>query len=78
MLILLHFWNFYANKILGKYLLVKYLKSVADTSMTKCNEIVTVMDNLSPKKTNTIARYFTNTVSINFHSKIVIFYVQFY
>ena len=28
----------------------KYMKSVADTSLTKCNEIVNVMKNLSTKK----------------------------
>ena len=33
----------------------KYLKSIADTSVTECDEIIFVMDNVSTKKTNTIA-----------------------
>ena len=37
----------------------KYLESVADTSVTECDEIVTVMNNLSTKETNTT---FTSTV----------------
>ena len=32
----------------------KYLKRVTDTSVTECNEIVTVMNNLSIKKINAI------------------------
>ena len=32
----------------------KYLKSVADTSLTMCDEIVIVINNLSTKKTNII------------------------
>ena len=39
----------------------KYLKSVNGTSVTKCDEIVFVMDNLSTKKTNTIATDATTT-----------------
>ena len=70
--------NYHWNRSRCTFENAKYLKSVADTSVTKCHEIVIVMDNLSPRKTNTIARYVTNTVSINFHSKIVIFYVYFY
>ena len=31
----------------------KYLKSLTDTSVTKCDETVIVMNNLSTKKTNT-------------------------
>ena len=42
----------------------KYLKKVADTSLTECDEIVIVMDNLSTKKTNTIAINVTCTASI--------------
>ena len=34
----------------------KYLKSFADTSVTKCDEIVIVMNNLSTKKINTIKK----------------------
>ena len=49
--------------------------------MTKCNEIVIVMNNLSPKKTNNITTKVTTAASINCHSKkpeIAIFYIQFY
>ena len=49
----------------------KYLKSVADTSLTKCDENVIVIDNLSTKKTNTIATNVTSTASINWHNKTV-------
>ena len=55
----------------------KYLKSVADTSVTEHNEIVVFMDIVSTKKTNTIeikmantiATNITSTTSINCHSK---------
>ena len=40
----------------------KYLKSIADTSVIACDEIVVVMDILSTKITNNIA---TSTVPIN-------------
>ena len=43
---------------------IKYLKSVADTSVTKCDEIVIVMDIVSTRKTNTIA---TDVTSTDFH-----------
>ena len=43
----------------------KYLKSVADTSVTKCDEIVIVMNNLSTKKTNTLTTKKTNTIATN-------------
>ena len=58
-----------------------YLKSVADNPVTKCDEIVIVMNNLSTKKTNTIEKNFASAASINCHSKkvkITIFYIQFY
>ena len=45
----------------------KYLKSIADTSVIACDEIVSVMDIVSTKMTNTIA---TN-VTKNWHSKKV-------
>ena len=48
-----------------------YLKSVADNSGTKCDEIVLVMNNLSTKKTNTIETNFASAASINCHSKKV-------
>ena len=49
----------------------KYLKSIGDTSVTERDEIIIVMDNLSTKKTNTIAINVTSTASINCHSKKV-------
>ena len=49
----------------------KYLKSAADTSVTKCHEIVIVMNNLATRKTNTITKNVTSTASISFHSKKV-------
>ena len=45
----------------------KYLKSVADTSVTRCDEIVIVMRDLSTKKINTITRNVTSTAFINSH-----------
>ena len=47
----------------------KYLKSVADASVTECDEIIIVINNLSTKKTNTIATNVTSIASINWHSK---------
>ena len=49
----------------------KYLKSVADNSVTKCDETVIVMNNLSIKKTNTIVTNVTSTASINCYCKKV-------
>ena len=50
----------------------KYLKSITDgTSVTKCDEIVIVMNNLSTKKTNTITTNVVSTASINCHCKKV-------
>ena len=57
----------------------KYLKSIVDTSVTECDKIVIVMDNVSTKKTNTIATKkisaiatnFTKIASISCHSKRV-------
>ena len=46
-----------------------YLKSTADTSVTEFDEIIIVMDNVSTKKTNTIATNVTSIASINCHSK---------
>ena len=45
----------------------KYLKSIADTSVIECDEIISVMDIVSTKMTNTVA---TN-VTKNCHSKKV-------
>ena len=47
----------------------KYLKILSDTSVTNCDEIVIVVDNLSTKKTDTIATNVTSTASINCHNK---------
>ena len=50
----------------------KYLKSIADTSATECDEIIFAMDIASTKKTNTIATKKANvasTGSINYHCK---------
>ena len=57
----------------------KYLKSIAHTSVTECNEIRTVMDTIAakkkniiaPRKVNAIAINVTSTASINFYSKNV-------
>ena len=49
----------------------KYLKSITDTSVTKCDEIVIDIYIASTKKTNTIATKKTSTASINFHSEKV-------
>ena len=43
----------------------KTLKSIADTSVIACDEVISVMDIVSTKRTNTIA---TN-VSVNCHKK---------
>ena len=49
----------------------KYLKIIADTIVTQCDEIIIFMDSLSTKKVNTIAANVTSTASINWHSKKV-------
>ena len=49
----------------------KYLKRVADTSVTECDGIVIARDIVSTKKTNIIATNVTSTVLINCHSKKV-------
>ena len=49
----------------------KYLKSVADTSVTKCDEIVIVMNTLLTKKTNTITANVSSAALINGHRKKV-------
>ena len=49
----------------------KYLKSIADTSVIECDELITVMDIISTKKTNTIGTNVMSTASINCHSKKV-------
>ena len=47
----------------------KYLKSIADTLVIECDEIITIMDIVSTKITNIIATNATSTASINCHSK---------
>ena len=49
----------------------KYLKSVADTLVTKCDETVIVMYNLLTKNTNTITTNVTSTALINGHRRKV-------
>ena len=49
----------------------KYLKRIPATSMADCDEIITVMDTISTKKTNTIATNVTSTALINFNGKKV-------
>ena len=49
----------------------KHLKSIADTSVTECDEIIIVMDNVSTK--NTVATNITSVASINCHSKKIRF-----
>ena len=50
---------------------VKYLKTITDTSVTECDNVIIVINNVSTKKTNTIATNITSTASINFYSKKV-------
>ena len=47
----------------------KSLRSDADTSVTECDEVIIVMDNLSTKNRNTIATNVTSTASTNWHSR---------
>ena len=49
----------------------KYLKSIANTKVTECDEIIIVMDTVWTKKTNTIAANVTSTASIYWHNKKV-------
>ena len=49
----------------------KCLKSVIDTSVTRCHKSVIVMNNLSTNKTNTITTNDATTALINCHSKKV-------
>ena len=48
---------------------IKYLKSVADTTVNKCDEIVVAIDNVSIENKKTITTNVTSTASINCHSK---------
>ena len=47
------------------------IKSIADTSVVNYDEIITVLDIVSTKVTNTIATYVRSTASINRHCKKV-------
>ena len=49
----------------------KYLEGIAGSSMIECDEIITVMDIISIKKTYTIEANVTSTASINCHNKKV-------
>ena len=49
----------------------KHLKSVADTSVTKCDEILIFIHNFSTKMTNTAKTSVMSNASINCHSKKV-------
>ena len=49
----------------------KYLKSIADTSVINCDEVIPVVDIVPTKKTNTVATNVTSIASINCHSKKV-------
>ena len=55
----------------------KYFKSIAYTSVIKCDEILTVMDIVSTKFTNTIATNVTGTASINCRSKTVKYFISY-
>ena len=43
----------------------KYLKSIADTSVIVCDEIISVTDRVSTNVTNPISTNITNTISTN-------------
>ena len=49
----------------------KYLKNIADISVTECDKIIIAMDIVSTKKATTIATNVTSTASINYHDKKV-------
>ena len=56
----------------------KYLKYIAGTSVIECDEIISFIDVVSTKMTNTIARNVTSTSSINCHSKKVRYKIDCY
>ena len=47
----------------------KYLKSITDTSVIECDEVINFLDIVSTKKANTVATNVTSTASINCDSK---------
>ena len=57
---------------------IKYLKSIADTSVMACDEIISVMNIASTKMKNTIAKKVTSTSSINCHCKKVRYKIDCY
>ena len=59
----------------------KYLKSVANNSVTECDEVIIVMNNISTKRTNTMTTNVRSTAPMNCQYKKVrdcLFYAQFY
>ena len=58
----------------------KYLESISDTSVVTFDEIITVIDIVSTKMTNTIARNKSKNFDIKkVRNKIIaIFFIQFY
>ena len=55
--------------VLATIVNIQKILLILQCSVTKCDEIITVMDNVSIKKTNTIARNVTSSTSINCNSK---------
>ena len=52
----------------------KYLKSIPNTSLTACDKIISVLDTVSTKITNTIAA----NIPINFNGKKVRYKIDYY
>ena len=50
----------------------KYLKSIADTSVIVCDEMIIAIDEVSTNVTNTIPTNMTNTISANVTSTAII------
>ena len=55
-----------------------YLKNLADNSVLRCNEIVSVTDSVSTNVTSTISINVTSTVLINFDDKKVWFKMDYH
>ena len=54
----------------------KYLRSIANTSVIQCDEIITILNIISTKKANNIVANVTSNVSVNCHSiKVRDFYI---
>ena len=56
----------------------KYLKYIAGTSVIECDEIISFIDIVSTKMTNTIVKNVRSTWSINCHSKKVRYKIDCY